>query len=99
MPKSNSMSKTEQPFPYSPNLKLARREKKGVPIDKMESPGIVDVWAENLEHEINHIMDLIDEYNVVAMVTLKSNKGHRIPGNRLHSPKRRDFLQGFRSII
>lgn len=68
MPKSNSMSKNEQPFPYSPNLKLARREKKGVPIDKIESPGIVDVWSDNLEHEINNIMDLIDDYNVVAMV-------------------------------
>lgn len=34
---------------------------------------IVDVWKFNLEEEFNKIMDLLDDYNLIALVTFNKN--------------------------
>ena len=42
-------------------------------ISKIKKTIIQDVWANNLEEEIKKIMDLVEDYNVVAMARPKIN--------------------------
>lgn len=54
-------------------------------INIMKNAGkIKDVFADDLEQEMNKISELIDDYDVISMVNHSLTLGYRVPRDRLH---------------